>query len=127
MKTSSRRVTTCGSTAWIFYQRAFASADTAYLLGIKRQCLDLGLPIGHLGVAFAGDDDFRRAKIEEAKSAVDIALVLGAPLIRVFGWHTSETEGHDPMFAVLGCCLREVCDYGKEKRWRSLNNETQRR
>jgi sugar phosphate isomerase/epimerase len=110
-----------------FYQRAFASADTAYLLGIKRQCLDLGLPIGYLGVAFAGDDDFRRAKIEEAKSAVDIALVLGAPLIRVFGWHTSETEGHDPMFAVLGRCLREVCDYGKEKRWPSLNNETQRR
>ena len=76
-----------------FHQRAFASADTAYLLGIKRQCLDLGLPIGYLGVAggFAGDDDFQRAKIEEAKSAVDMALALGAPLIRV------------------------VCDYGKEQ------------
>ena len=100
-----------------FHQRAFPSDDTDYLLGIKRQCLDLGLPVGYLGVAggFAGDDDFQRAKIEEAKSAVDMALVLGAPLIRVFGWQTFETEGRDPMFAALARCLREVCDYGVEK------------
>ena len=100
-----------------FHQRAFASADTDYLLGIKRQCLDLGLPIGYLGVAggFAGDDDFQKAKIEEAKSAVDMALVLGAPLIRVFGWQTLETEGRDPLFAALARCLREVCDYGAER------------
>ncbi len=100
-----------------FHQRAFASADTAYLLGIKRQCLDLGLPIGYLGVAggFAGDDDFQEAKIEEAKSAVDMALVLGAPLIRVFGWQTLETGGRDPLFAALARCLREVCEYGAEQ------------
>ncbi|MFP6645612.1 MAG: hypothetical protein VCF24_18925 [Candidatus Latescibacterota bacterium] len=91
-----------------FHRRAFASDDTDYLLGIKRQCLDLGLPVGYLGVAggFAGDDDFQQAKIEEAKSAVDMAMVLGAPLIRVFGWHTYETEGRDPMFAALARCLR---------------------
>ncbi|HIM56247.1 MAG TPA: sugar phosphate isomerase/epimerase [Candidatus Latescibacteria bacterium] len=100
-----------------FHQRAFASQDTDYLLGIKRQCLDLGLPVGYLGVAggFAGDDDFQQAKIEEAKSAVDMALVLGAPLIRVFGWKTFKTEGRDPMFAALARCLREVCDYGAQK------------
>jgi len=100
-----------------FHQRAFASADTAYLLGIKRQCLDLGLPIGYLGVAggFAGDDDFQETKIEEAKSAVDMALVLGAPLIRVFGWQTLETGGRDPLFAALARCLREVCEYGAER------------
>ena len=100
-----------------FHQRAFASADTDYLLGIKRQCLDLGLPIGYLGVAggFAGDDDFQKAKIEEAKSAVDMALVLGAPLIRVFGWQTLETGRRDPLFAALARCLREVCEYGAER------------
>ena len=100
-----------------FHRRAFASDDTDYLLGIKRQCLDLGLPVGYLGVAggFAGDDDFQHSKIEEAKSAVDMAMVLGAPLIRVFGWHTYETEGRDPMFAALARCLREVCDYGARK------------
>lgn len=55
-----------------FHRRAFASDSTDYLLGIKRQCLDFGLPVGHLGVAggFAGDDDFQQAKIEEVKSAV---------------------------------------------------------
>ena len=100
-----------------FHQRAFASADTDYLLGVKRLCLDRGLCVGYLGVAggFAGDDDFQRDKIEEAKSAVDVALVLGAPLIRVFGWHTYETEGREPMFAALARCLREVCDYGASK------------
>ncbi len=100
-----------------FHQRAFASDETAYLLGIKRKCLDMGLPIGYLGVAggFSGDDDFQRAKIEEAKSAVDMALVLGAPLIRLFGWQTFETESRDPMFAALASCLREVSGYGAEK------------
>lgn len=100
-----------------FHQRAFASQDTAYLLGIKRRCLDLGLPVGYLGVAggFAGDIDFQRDKIDEAQSAVDMALVLGAPLIRVFGWQAHQTEGRDPMFAALARCLREVCDYGAER------------
>ena len=100
-----------------FHQRAFASADVGYLLGIKRQCLDLGLPVGYLGVAggFAGDEDFQRDKIAEAQSAVDMALILGAPLIRVFGWSTQETEGRDPMFAALARCLREVSAYGAEK------------
>ncbi len=100
-----------------FHQRAFPSDDTDYLLGIKRKCLDLGLPIGYLGVAggFAGDEDFQRAKIDEAKSAVDMALVLGSPLIRLFAWQTFETENRDPMFAALARCLREVSEYGAEK------------
>ena len=100
-----------------FHQRAFSSLATDYLLGIKRQCLDLGLPVGYLGVAggFAGDDDFQRAKIAEARAAVDMAMVLGAPLIRVFGWQTVETEGRDPMFAALARCLREVSLYGAAK------------
>ena len=100
-----------------FHQRAFESADVDYLLGIKRQCLDLGLPVGYLGVAggFAGDEDFQREKITEAKSGVDMALVLGAPLIRVFGWSTYELENRDPMFAALARCLREVSEYGADK------------
>lgn len=49
-----------------------------------------------------------------------MALVLGAPLIRVFGWHDSETEafeteGREPMFAALAQCLRDLCDYGADK------------
>ena len=40
---------------------------------------------------------------------------LGAPLIRVFGWQTHETENRDPLFASLARCLREVCDYGAER------------
>ena len=100
-----------------FHRRAFPSEDTSYLLGIKRQCLDLGLPIGYLGVGggFAGDEDTQRARIEEAKSSIDVALVLGSPLIRVFGWQTHETEDRDPLFAALARCLKEVCDYGAER------------
>ena len=45
------------------------------------------------------DEDFQREKIEEAKSAVDMALLLGSPLIRAFGWQTYETEKREPMFA----------------------------
>lgn len=100
-----------------FHRRAFPSDDTSYLLGIKRMCLDLGLPIGYLGVAggFAGAEDVRRARIKEAKSSIDMALVLGAPLVRLFGWQTRETENREPLFAALAGCLREVCDYGAER------------
>ena len=100
-----------------FHQRAFASQETDYLLGMKRQCLDLGLPVGYLGMGggFAGDEEFQRSKVAEAKVVIDMALVLGAPLIRVFGWQTLETGGRDPLFAALARCLREVCDYGKKQ------------
>ncbi len=100
-----------------FHQRAFESQETGYLLGLKRKCLDLGLPVGYLGVGggFAGDEEFQQAKIAEAKGAIDMALVLGAPLIRVFGWSATETEGRDEMFAALARCLREVCDYGAQR------------
>ena len=100
-----------------FHRRAFPSEEVSYLLGIKRQCLDLGLPIGYLGVAggFAGDEDTQRMRVEEAKSSIDVALVLGSPLIRLFGWQTHETENRDPLFAALARCLKEVCEYGAER------------
>jgi len=100
-----------------FHQRAFPSTDVDYLLGIKRKCLDLGLPVGYLGVGggFAGDEAFQREKIAEAKSAVDMALLLGAPLIRLFAWQTYEIENRDPLFAALARCLREVAEYGAEQ------------
>ncbi len=100
-----------------FHQRAFASQDTDYLLGMKRQCLDLGLPVGYLGMGggFAGDEEFQRSKVAEAKVVIDMALVLGAPLIRVFGWSATDDEDREPLFGALARCLREVCDYGAER------------
>ena len=100
-----------------FHQRAFPSSETPYLLRVKRACLDLGLPIGYLGVAggFAGDAEIQRARVLAAMSAIDTAAILGAPLIRVFGWQTHQTENRGPLFAALARCLREVCDYGADK------------
>ena len=100
-----------------FNERAFESSCTNYLLSIKRKCLDLGLPIGYVGIGggFAGDEAFQQMKIEEAKRVIDLASILGAPIVRVFGWQTHEQENREPMFDALAQCLRQVADYGADK------------
>ena len=48
--------------------------------------------------------------------AGDVAAIIGAPLIRVFGGHVSpEIEDREPLFEPLARCNKEVAAYGAEK------------
>ncbi len=101
-----------------FHHRAFASDDRDYLLALKKKCLELGLPVGYMGVAggFGGTEEERRQNIDQAKAAIDTSAFFGAPLVRVFGAHCPpEVTDREPLFASLAKALKEVADYGEEK------------
>ena len=64
----------------------FQSKDPDYLRAIKIKCQKYGLPIGYLasGGHFVGSKEDLCSKIERIREDVDMAVFLGAPLIRVF-------------------------------------------
>jgi sugar phosphate isomerase/epimerase len=66
--------------------RGFSSKEPAYLFDIKLKCLRRGLSIGYLASRghFRGTDEELRHKVEQAREDVDVALFLGAPMIRLF-------------------------------------------
>ena len=108
--------------------RGLRSRDRDYLLRLKRACLKRGLPIGFLGIGggFIGStapphlgglgaplprEELRR-RIDEAKSAVDDAAFMGAPLIRIFGGSVPEaTEDRDDLWSEMIASYQEVADY----------------
>ena len=101
-----------------FHHRAFASDDPEYLRSLKMKCLELGLPIGYIGTAAGQPKNEReeRERLDQIKAAIDTALFMGAPLIRVFGAHCPPgLEDRDPLFEALAKRLREVAEYGAEK------------
>ena len=86
--------------------RGFRSLDPAYLRRIKMLCHRHGLPIGFVGIGHGFVDAAQTSnqgriavllaekelqrRIDEAKEAVDIATLMGAPLIRLFGGSVPE-------------------------------------
>ncbi len=98
--------------------KGFISHDLDYLRRIKLLCLKLGLPIGYLGSGggFVGTEEELRAKIEKAKGDVDIAVTLGAPMIRLMGGRPKDDDP-DPE-ATWSDTIRsfqEVADYAAGK------------
>jgi len=68
-------------------KKGFFSKDPDYLRRIKILCLKYGLPIGYLGSGghFAGPEEEVRTRMEQAEADVEVAVLLGAPMIRLFG------------------------------------------
>lgn len=101
-----------------FHTRAFASTQPGYLRGVKMLCLKYGLPIGYLGVStsFVGAEDELRANVLKAKEGIDMAVLLGAPLARVFAGNIPpQVEDREPLWPPLINCFRQVAEYGAEK------------
>lgn len=98
-----------------FHRRAFTSTEPDYLLRIRRLCLDLGLPMGYLGVSagFTGDDTERQKQVEACKEAIDLAAFVGTPLIRIFGGPLRpDSRSRDSVFAALAQSVRQIAEYG---------------
>ena len=91
--------------------RGFSSSEPDYLIKTKLSCIEKGLSIGYLasGGHFVGSDEELGAKVQQAKADMDIALVLGAPMIRLFcGQPLSDPEERRREIQ----CFQEVGDYG---------------
>ena len=111
--------------------RGFQSREPEYLATVKDKCQRRGLPIGFLGIGagFLGQEkaaggtigvalsaDERRRRIEEVQEAVDAAVIIGAPLIRIFGGRVPEASpDREAVWGSQVECFREVCDYAGER------------
>ena len=109
----------------------FRSREPEYLKGIKDKCHRHGLPIGFLGIGagFVGQEeaaggpigvvlsaDERRHRIRVVQEAVDAAVIIGAPLIRLFGGRVPEASpDRDAVWASQVESFQEVCDYAVER------------
>ena len=110
--------------------RGFRSREPEYLGTIKSMCRERGLPIGFLGISagFLGQEeaasgtigvalsaDERRRRITEVHEAVDAAVIIGAPLIRLFGGRVPEASpDRDAVWRSQVECFQEVCDYASQ-------------
>lgn len=93
--------------------RGFSSEDASYLIKTKLACIEKGLAIGYLasGGHFVGSDEDLRIKVATAKADMDIALILGAPMIRLFcGQPLTDPQERTREIR----CFQEVADYGLE-------------
>lgn len=99
-------------------KKGFLSRDPDYLRRIKIQCLKYGLPIGYLGSGghFAGTDEEIRARMEQAKADVEIAVQLGAPMIRLFGAVVPEdVTDRAPLWEQMILGFQEIADHAAER------------
>ena len=84
--------------------RGFSSSEPDYLIKTKLACIEKGLAIGYLasGGHFVGSDEELRDKVATAKADMDIALILGAPMIRLFcGQPLTDPEERDAKSAAF--------------------------
>ncbi|ACU03240.1 sugar phosphate isomerase/epimerase family protein [Pedobacter heparinus] len=87
---------------------------------VKRKAFQLGLDISGTGVKndFANPDPAKRAAdVKHVKEWIDVAVKLGAPVIRVFaGPVPSGYEGKwDEVAKYMAQSLKECADYGRQK------------
>jgi sugar phosphate isomerase/epimerase len=95
----------------------FPTTEAAYLKKLKRLALDYGLDISGaaIGGAFAVPDAQRAEHVAFAKEWVDIAVMLGAPCLRVFAGPVPEGATEDEAMAWCIDGLKQVAPYGEEK------------
>lgn len=97
-----------------FYCGVLTSHDRQYLASIKQLCLRSGLPIGYIGAnaLLQGTAAANREEIADAKSQVDAAAFLGAPLVRVFCATVPESNADgEPIWPTMIAGYQEIADY----------------
>jgi sugar phosphate isomerase/epimerase len=92
--------------------KGFPSQGNDYLMEVKLAAHRRGLSIGMIdgGGSFVGTDEELRNRVEVARSRVDTAVFLGAPMILLGTGGVPE----EIRAAMIGC-YQEVCDYAFEK------------
>lgn len=102
----------------IDFHRQGIPADPAFLLGLKMQCLQAGLPIGYLGAgSLAGPVEQKEERLVKARADVDTAAFLGAQMLRVFArgkWPDSPEE-QEAVWGPMIESFQELCDYAAAK------------
>ena len=112
--------------------RGFCSLEPAYLRRIKILCHKYGLPIGFIGagsgfvstaqlpngevVGASLSPEELQQRIDVVNRAVDVAVFMGAPLIRLFGGGVPEgTENRETVWSTMIAGFQAVSNYAAEK------------
>lgn len=68
------------------HMNSFANTERSYLKQVRRKALDAGLSISCLGVSteFGRSAEAIPKELEKARQAIDVGMLLGAPVLRVF-------------------------------------------
>ena len=94
----------------------FESDEPEYLLEIKTLCTELGLTISCVSATnnftVASQEELDR-EIEHVKGFVDVASILGAPLVRIFAGVSSQLTD-DEVWANVVAAIRECAEYALE-------------
>ncbi|HJP31891.1 MAG TPA: sugar phosphate isomerase/epimerase [Candidatus Latescibacteria bacterium] len=88
----------------------FHDHDSDYLLKTKLSCLRQGLSIGYLATVghFVGTEEELTQKMDQVRKDIDIAVSLGAPMVRSFCGETPDSSSARQREVE---CFQEVCDY----------------
>jgi len=95
----------------------FPSTDRSCLNDIKKHCFSQGLHIAGTAVGnnfCQADPDRRQEQVELAKTWMDHAVILGAPVIRVFAGYVPEGHTEAEAFEWTVACLKECVAYGEK-------------
>lgn len=111
--------------------RGFRSTQPEYLASMREKCERYSLSIGFLGIGsgFVGQEssgqgiigvalsaDERRRRIKEVEDAVDASVIIGAPLIRIFGGRVPEASpDREAVWTSQVACFQKACDYAGER------------
>lgn len=91
-----------------------SDVDDAYLVKLRSRCFRSGLDVS--GTAVGNDFGFaegsaRQAEIESVHRWIDRALLLGAPVIRIFAGHAKPGDTPEKTHQAIVSAIRECCEY----------------
>ena len=92
--------------------------DIGFVMRIKMMCVRAGLPVGYLGGgSLVGPLEHREARMEEARSDVDMTEAMGGQMLRVFARHKwpDTREEQEYYWGPMVEDFRELSDYAAER------------
>lgn len=92
--------------------------DIGFVMRIKMMCVRAGLPIGYLGGgSLVGPLEHRTARMEQARSDVDMTAAMGGQMLRMFARHKwpDTREEQEYYWAPMVGDFRELSDYAAER------------
>ena len=96
--------------------RNLPDLSTGYLKKIRRAYLDHGLSISMFSVTtnFGNPAESARAEFEKALEAIHAAMLLGAPILRVFAGNPKNEQDREAAFQRAADGIRKVCEEAAE-------------
>lgn len=92
--------------------------DIGFVMRIKMMCVRAGLPVGYLGGgSLVGPLEHREARMEQARSDVDMTAAMGGQMLRVFARHKwpDTREEQEYYWGPMVEDFRELSDYAAER------------